>query len=120
MSSILLSNPFVTPTPAPPPAGAEQQTALAVAPAQGASAGNQSGNSSGFSGNGSGFGSNNAMQLILAKARTATARQESTDAAPSSVVNAQTQGDSNSYFNTSLPRVEMPDPLPTSPFLKRL
>ena len=121
MSSILLNNPFVTPAPQP---SSHQQTVstLAVAPTQGASAGSSSGNATSFSGSGSGYSGGSDQQSAAALIRT---RAEPTMARPSnatgtSVVNAQTQDSIDIIpFGANLPKVEMPDPLPTSPFLIR-
>ncbi|MGC1497139.1 MAG: hypothetical protein WA790_15110 [Sulfitobacter sp.] len=119
MSSILLSNPFVTPAP-PPSAPQDATPALAVAPAQGTSAGSGAGNSTSFSGSGSGYSSSSDQQsaaaLIRDRAKSTMARPA--DATGKSVVNAQTQSEADvAPFGSNLPKVEMPDPLPTSPFL---
>lgn len=117
MSSILLSNPFVTP--APQPSGPQETVApLGVAPTQAASSGNGAGNATSFSGSGSGYSGGGDQQtaaaLMRSRARSTMARP--VDATGTSVVNAQAQD--VMPFGSNLPKIEMPDPLPTSPFLK--
>ena len=119
MSSILLSNPFITPV---PPSSGPQETvpALAVAPTQGASAGNGTGDATSFSGSGSGHsgGSDQRSAAALIRDRAMASISRPSDATGTSVVNAQTQGGIEIMrFGANLPKVEMPDPLPTSPFL---
>ncbi|MGJ5620389.1 hypothetical protein [Sulfitobacter sp. MF3-043] len=120
MSSILLSNPFLNL--APPPSGAQPVApVLGVAPLQKASAGNNTGNPTSFSGSrsGSGHDQQSAAEAIRARARIAMAPPS--NATSTSVVNAQTQVENDIIpFGANLPKVEMPDPLPTSPFLLRL
>lgn len=123
MSSILLSNPFVLP--APPPSGAQDATApaLVVAPASGASSNSNTGDAASFSGSGSGYSGGNDQQaaaaIIRDRAKATLARPP--DATSNSVVNAQTrEGAEITPFGANLPKVEMPDPLPTSPFLARM
>ncbi len=124
MSSILLSNPFVTPAPPAQSPSAEPQTALAITPSQGATGAGGSSDASSFSGNGSGFGGRDGAQAIITRVRNSTSQERPFEATPLSVVTAQTQNtdatrESANPFGTNLPNVDMPDPLPTSPFLKR-
>ncbi|MGJ8628065.1 MAG: hypothetical protein ACSHXB_13985 [Sulfitobacter sp.] len=116
MSSILLSNPFANPV--PPSAGQQNPIpALAVVPLQGASAGRGSDNSTSFSGSNSGSDQQSTAALI--RTRTASAITQPSNATSTSVVNAQTQDEADAVpFGSNLPKVAMPDPLPTSPFLK--
>ena len=120
MSSILLSNPFATPV--PPTAGHQNpMPALAVVPMQGASAGRGSDNSTSFSGSNSGYsgGSDQQSTAALLRARATSAMPRLSNATPTSVINAQTySGQDIVPFGSNLPKVAMPDPLPTSPFLK--
>jgi hypothetical protein len=126
MSSILLSNPFITV--APPPSGPQETavSALAVAPTSGPSTGSSAGNSTSFSGSGSGYsgGSEQQAAVALIRDRAKAVLTRPADATGKSVVNAQTQngtqpqiGAEITPFGVNLPKVEMPDPLPTSPFL---
>ena len=121
MSSILLSNPFVTPAPSP---NVPQDTtpALAVAPTQGASAGSGADDATAFSGSGSGYSGGNAQQAAdVIRNRAQSTMVRPADATSTSVVNAQTESEAEiTPFGSNLPKVNMPDPLPTSPFLKRL
>lgn len=121
MSSILLSNPFVAAPPQAQPAGAEPQTALAVAPTQSTGASGNTGGATSHSGNGSGFGSGAGSQALFKQVRTAAsaAPERPVDATPSSIVNAKAQQEQNP-LGSDLPEVEMPNPLPTSPILQRM
>ena len=137
MSSILLSNPFVTQTVAQPSTSTETLVGLALTPMQSTKpsggAGTQSDNTG--AGAGRGFGSNQQANADLLRARDRALLQRPTEATPNSVVNAQvaaprdgsllpqgTHGENPLPeifpFASNLPEVKMPDPLPTSPFLK--
>lgn len=120
MSSILLSNPFLNL--APPPSGAQPAApALGVAPPQNASAGNNTGNPTSFSGSGTGSSNDQQTAAAVIRARARVAMTPPSNATSTSVVNAQTQDENDIMpFGANLPKVEMPDPLPTSPFLLRL
>lgn len=121
MSSILLSNPFIMPAP-PPSAPQDTAPALAVAPTQAASTSNSSGDATSFSGSGSGYsgGRDQHSTATLIRDRARTTLERPADATGKSVVNAQTHSEAADLpFGSNLPKVEMPDPLPTSPFLKR-
>ncbi|MFT6676512.1 MAG: hypothetical protein ACJAVM_002716 [Sulfitobacter sp.] len=119
MSSILLSNPFVSPAP-PPGLGTESLPLQPLAPAQGLAQGRAAGNSTGFSGSGSSGTSNQSSTAALIRSRINSPLSRPADATRDSVVAAQTQKDSITPLpGANLPKVEMPDPLPTSPFLKR-
>ncbi|NNK17213.1 MAG: hypothetical protein HKP51_09960 [Sulfitobacter sp.] len=119
MSSILLNNPFTAPQPVanlPQDAAA----ALQVAPTQAASRTPDSGDASSFTGSGSGTGtSNQGNTVALLQSRDRANWGRPTDATGGSVIGAQAQEyASEPPFGVDLPKVEMPDPLPTSPFLK--
>ena len=137
MSSILLSNPFVTQTVAQPSTLTENLSGLALTPMQstkpGGGAGTQSDNTG--AGAGQGFGSNQQANADLLRARGRAEPQRPPEATSLSVVNAQVAAprDGNLTppgkhgenplpevfpFASNLPEVKMPDPLPTSPFLK--
>lgn len=118
MSSILLSNPFLTPPPQVQASGADPQTALAITPSQGATGTGTSGNAGSFSGNGSGFGSRDGAQTLINLARRSVAPERPSEATSGSIVNARAIEEGTDPFGTNLPKVVMPDPLPTSPFLK--
>lgn len=122
MSSILLSNPFVTQPPTAQPAAPEPQTALAVAPSAAAASNPDAGNGRGFGGNGGETGSDRSRQSIIRMAAEAGLTGRAPNATSGSVINAQAQGENakregDDPFGVNLPKVEMPDPLPTSPFL---
>jgi hypothetical protein len=122
MSSILLINPFVTPVPL---SNSPQviASAFAVAPMQGTSAGNNAGNATSFSGSGSGHsgGSDQQSAALVIRDRAKASLTRPADATGTSVVNAQTQDRVEIIpFGANLPKVDMPDPLPTSPFLLRM
>lgn len=122
MSSILLSNPFITPAP-PPNATQDAMPTLAVTPTQSIPTGNGAGDATSFSGSGSGYsrGSDQHSAAAMFRDRAKSTMVRPTDATGTSVINAQTQNDDAFIpFGSNLPKVEMPDPLPTSPFLKRL
>ena len=119
MSSILLSNPFVAPTPVAT-SPQDPVPVTAVAPTQSTHSARSSGDSASYSGSGSGSGqSNQGDTVALLQTGRTIALARPTDATSGSVVNAQ---DENTFqpvtYGSNLPAVEMPDPLPTSPFLK--
>ena len=119
MSSILLSNPFMAPQPAanlPQDAAA----ALQIAPTQATSRTADTGDASSFAGSGSGTGtSNQGNTVALFQSRDRGNWGRPTDATSGSVIGAQARDyKSELPFGVDLPKVEMPDPLPTSPFLK--
>ena len=117
MTSILLSNPFVVPN-GPAQAGPDVASTLAIQPTAQTQAGSDKGDSTAFSGSNAGRGNGNqANTVALIQTRSAPARPG--DATPNSVINAQAQ-DSMPLpdFGSNMPKVAMPDPLPTSPFLK--
>lgn len=119
MSSILLSNPF----PAPPPAGLttpEPLAAVAIAPTQAAASASDTGDAASFRGSGTGSGTSNQGDTVaLIQSRSKGDWQRPSDATGRSVIGAQAQDDAGDRpFGSDLPKVDMPDPLPTSPFLK--
>lgn len=121
MSSILLNNPLVTPVPSSSLAQ-DAAPALAVTPATTVTPTRDSGGSTSFSNSGSGTGDSRQgdnVALLTKSRRNAMARPP--DATGRSVVNAQGQEAQEELFvyGNNLPEVEMPDPLPTSPFLKK-
>ena len=119
MSSILLSNPFVTQAP-PPGVAAETTSVPVIAPTIAASQGRAAGNSTGFSGSGNSGTSDQGANVALFRKMTNGAFPRPADATRSSVVAAQTQTEQPAPLpGAGLPEVSMPDPLPTSPFLKR-
>ena len=124
MSSILLSNPFVTPVPPPQNGPTETANTQVIAAAQSASGSNGAGNATSYSGSGGGYGtgkgSDNPITLRAALDRGAPVQLS--DASPKSVVDAQSLDGRTPApaFGANLPEVEMPDPLPTSPFLLAL
>ena len=119
MSSILLSNPFTAPQPA---ANMPQDVAatISVAPTQATSSTSDTGDASSFAGSGSGTGtSNQGNTVALFQSRDRASWGRPTDATGGSVIGAQAQKyTSETPFGVDLPEVDMPDPLPTSPFLK--
>ncbi len=118
MSSILLSNPFISPV--APSTSAQQTpvTALAVAPMRNMSSGSGAGNATSFSGSGFSGGSDQQNSAALMRDRAKAVMARPSNATSTSVVNAQTQVDVQiTPFGANLPRVNMPDPLPTSPLL---
>lgn len=119
MSSILLSNPFVTQ--APPPGVSTDATGVPViAPTIAASQGRAAGTSTGFSGSGNSGTSDQSANAALFRKKISGAFPRPADATRSSVVAAQTQTEKPAPLpGAGLPEVSMPDPLPTSPFLKK-
>ena len=120
MSAILLNNPFVTPTqPSSPPQ--DPAPPLAVTPTQTATPTGDSGGATSFSGSGTGSGdSRQGDTVALLRSGQKKSLVRPPDATGASVVNAQgTDGPAGPDYGSNLPEVEMPDPLPTSPFLKR-
>lgn len=116
MSAILLNNPFA----APPPA--TQQTAVAspALPAIASTGGASSAkDSAGFANTGS--GAETSKQAEIAKIfQTQQKLERPANATGDSVINAQSKTDEPVELGPDLPEVEMPDPLPTSPFLLQL
>ncbi|MFD2740514.1 hypothetical protein ACFSUD_13080 [Sulfitobacter aestuarii] len=142
MSSVILANPFISPPP-PPPIHTAAQTPLVIVPAQGMAAGSSTGSTASHSG-GSGSGSGHAGGHAPAPRAEPTRPRDSLplapnrppDATPRSILAAQVEADEGSPpagagqsdptalpenfpFHKKLPKVRMPDPLPTSPFLKQ-
>ena len=124
MSSILLSNPFVMPVPPPQSGGAETANTPMIAAAQGASGSANSGSATSYSGSGGGYGTGRGApeNLVMRAAFERAMSLKPSDATSRSVVDAQVFGAAqDAEFPVSvgpdLPEVEMPDPLPTSPFL---
>ncbi|MEM9967150.1 MAG: hypothetical protein AAF755_03515 [Pseudomonadota bacterium] len=120
MSSILLSNPVA----APPPQGTAAQDISVDAPGIPVTTVQQARDTKDTSNfGGSGTGSSNSRQgdtVAFMRARAGATISRPQDATPGSVINAQAQEDpSATLFGNNLPEVEMPDPIPTSPFLKR-
>jgi hypothetical protein len=115
MSSILFTNPYTPQGPAvTPPAAAP---ALAVAPAQNTAASQDQGGATAFSGSGTGNSSQSDTVALLRTLKDAAVRPQM--ATSGSVINAQVEPKAVEIYTTSnLPEVKMPDPLPTSPFLK--
>lgn len=119
MSSLLLNNPFISPLP-PSPTLQEAAPALGVSPAQQTQATTDGGGATAFSGSGSGSGdSRQGDNLALLKSLRRNLPTRPMEATGSSVVNAQGEEPSPAIYRNTLPEVSMPDPLPTSPFLKR-
>ncbi|MBB4175177.1 hypothetical protein [Sulfitobacter noctilucicola] len=130
MSSILLANPFPAPQMPTGQPHIDPGAALDLAPVQTAQTSNKSDGSASNSGSGAG-GSNQADTVALIKANDTGKWSRPPNATGSSVVNAQSSDPSEPQYDTNeegelrtdlpgsnLPEVEMPDPLPTSPFLK--
>ena len=118
MSSILLSNPFAPPSPVTIQAQ-DIGAALAVPPAPSVGKGDATGDSTGFAGAGGGRGTSNQRATVaLFQGRGGEAWARPADATGRSVIGAQAQ-DNSRPLGPDLPEVAMPDPLPTSPFLKR-
>ncbi|MGJ8546450.1 MAG: hypothetical protein ACSHWZ_13480 [Sulfitobacter sp.] len=121
MSAILLINPHaaqpqITSFTPVPFSGA--QTAQAVAPLVASRATARGDSATGFSGSGAGYGGSEAALPPRKTMLTLT------DASPKSVIDAQTtprtKADPPIFPQDNLPKVEMPDPIPTSPFLLAL
>lgn len=115
MSSILFTNPFVPQSPAlTPPADVP---ALAVAPAQNAAASQDQGDATSFGGSGTGNSNQGDTAALFRAQKDASARPQA--ATLGSVINAQAEPEPTDLYATSnLQEIKMPDPLPTSPFLK--
>lgn len=122
MSVLLLTNPYAPQQPLPstaPPsavalaqAGAESPSA--VPPTQPTAGQNGSGSATSYTGSGAGAGGA-AAQFAL---KSGVSFSRPPDAAPGSVVNAQAATETFEFAQAETAR-ELPDPLPTSPFLKR-
>lgn len=116
MSSILLSNPFVTPS--PPTNTPEVLPTLAVTPLLQTQSGQNPGDTTSFSGSGTG-NSNQGDTIALLRSRAEPELSPLQDATAGSIITAQAVPEYTPTITpTALPKVEMPDPLPTSPFLK--
>lgn len=119
MSSILLSNPFA----APSPSAASTQEAPAnasVAPVEATKTNTDTKDSTAFSGSGTGSSSSKQGDTVaLLRSKPVKTFPRPAEATGNSVISAQATEDADPlvYANT-LEDVEMPDPLPTSPFLK--
>lgn len=118
MSSILLSNPF--PAPQPPSSmtldHAEGAGPLAAVPASAASSNTD--NAPAFNGSGTG-GRSPENTVALFQTYSEGKWDRPTNATSGSVIDAQAERQGEILpFGSNLPKVEMPDPLPTSPFLK--
>ncbi|MDG1169825.1 MAG: hypothetical protein P8N14_11565 [Sulfitobacter sp.] len=120
MSSILLTNPFPAQTQAPSSNVLQQFAAMTFGPApvqQLQSAAN-AGDSKGFSGSGAGS-SNQQENVALFQSKTTERWARPANATGGSVIGAQArESEEVNLFGINLPKVEMPNPLPTSPFLK--
>lgn len=118
MSSILLSNPF----PAPPPHATATQDAPAlppIGPVKTSHSASGTGDTGTRSGTGTGGGKQADAVALLRKSGSPQWPRPA-DATGGSIINAQAQSeDDASPFGINLPEVEMPYPLPTSPFLKK-
>lgn len=121
MSSILLSSPYAAPPPSATSPQPEPAQAAAIAPLQASKAGGTASDASSFSGSGTGTGnSNQGDNVALLRKKAATTFPRPAEATGGSVVNAQAQKEAEAVpYGANLPDVEMPYPLPTSPFLKR-
>ncbi|MGC1506084.1 MAG: hypothetical protein WA782_18345 [Sulfitobacter sp.] len=123
MSSILLSNPFPA-APAPSHLTAEvPATADPIAAVQNGAAADTPDNATSFSGSGAGS-SRQAENTALFQFKGTGKWPQPAKATGGSVIGAQTQANASRStvrelpLGPDLPAVEMPDPLPTSPFLK--
>jgi len=117
MSAILLSNTFATPSllATPPPVAA---AAAAVAPIADSKNTSKGGDASSFTGSGSGS-SRQADNAAIFAAKEAGKWVRQPVPTGDSVVGAQAQSNAEEPpLGPDLPEVKMPDPLPTSPFLK--
>ncbi|MBD3665873.1 hypothetical protein [Sulfitobacter aestuariivivens] len=147
MSSILLTNPFAS-VPSAPQAATEGPVAPltihAVTPAQTGSTARGAGNAASYTGTGSGQGrsiGSASQQAVLSDRRDALRTERPPNATANSVVGAQSResdasatvqpNDQDSSLRSpaglvpSAPaaqaiEIQMPDPLPTSPFLKMM
>jgi hypothetical protein len=123
MSSILLNNPFPA---APAPSNLTADAPIAAAPIaaiqNGGAAGSSNGSTS-FSGSGAGS-SRQAENVAIFQSKDSAKWAPPANATGGSVIDAQTQTNDNKStvielpLGPDLPAVAMPDPLPTSPFLK--
>jgi hypothetical protein len=119
MSSILLSNPFTAPAPPSAALVSDAAALAALQPLQSSNASTNTSDSTGFSGSGGGS-SNQSQTVALMQAKDGTKWSRPTNATSGSVIGAQSgQATEPTPLGSNLPEVEMPDPLPTSPFLKR-
>ena len=120
MSSIFPTSPLAAPIPHAA-ASADAAPPLAVTPTQNATSTSDKGDATSFSGSGGGSGSSSqADSVALMLTRVGSRQSRPSDATSTSVINAQAHdNDTPPPFGSNMPKVEMPDPLPTSPFLKR-
>lgn len=124
MSAILLSNPFVVPPPAP---AAPQTYPAGFAPPAIGATGGASGTKDNTSFTNTGAGAETAKQAeTVALFQKRQGMDRPANATGSSVINAQTQtvvpgkeaaSEDELKLGPDLPEVEMPNPLPTAPFL---
>lgn len=138
MSAIILSNPFIPPSPPVAAPGADLPSPAVVAPVSAAAPGSGADDARPRTGGGQdGSGQDTALlQLRIGQGgRGGQSTQRPQDASRSSVVAAQVSSALNTDhppsaddpmalpkdfpFNKKLPEVKMPDPLPTSPILKQ-
>lgn len=117
MSSILLTNPFLTP---PAPSAAQDiAPTMAVLPAQDVASSHTPNDASAFSGSGKGSGTSRQGDTVALIDLHTRLQVLPPDATRGSVINAQGQTTAPAELpGANLPKVDMPDPLPTSPFLK--
>lgn len=119
MNSILLSSPF----PAPPPSAivaSDIASSATVAPIQAGASASSSGDAASFSGSGAGSGTSRQGETVaLFKANGNNKWARPPTATGGSVIGAQARDNAEpAPLGPDLPEVEMPDPLPTSPFLR--
>lgn len=118
MSSILLSNPFVTPL---HPVSAQQEVfgTLAILPTKLAGSSKNTDDATSFGGSGTGTSKQADTAALLRKAQNLAEDKAPQDAQSRSVIVAQAvPTPAPILFQVDSPKVDMPDPLPTSPFLK--
>jgi hypothetical protein len=116
MSSMLLTNPFVAPV--LPPSLPNAVPLTAVTPAQNTTASQEQENATSFSGSGTG-NSTQAETAALFKTFTES-NPRPQNATWGSVITAQAVPElAEIKITNTMPEVKMPDPLPTSPFLKQ-
>lgn len=118
MSSILLSNPFPASQPPSSMALDISEGAGPLAPVQTSASTATANNSQGFNGAGTG-GRSPENTVALFQSYSANKWERPANATSGSVIDAQAEQQEEVLpFGTNLPKVEMPNPLPTSPFLK--
>lgn len=122
MSSILLSNPFPA-QPAPSAMTAEPPATAAITPVLAGGTTGSSDSAASFTGSGAGS-SRQAENVALFQSADKAKWTPPAKATGGSVINAQARANTDRDsgielpLGPDLPAVEMPDPLPTSPFLK--